>query len=323
MFAIVANQISSAFFGGFADSKWLSEVSAVAVNWAKAGLARVGDLARGIQSLAIKVFEKGKDIWNFFANWFKDDPVGATAGAGLVIASGVLLFMGAQALGAVVGGLGGLGALKAMALAAAGAAINALLQNPVGKLIRFFVRQAQFLYNFNWNETDADLKKQQENNIASLYGKAGEALGTALGGTICGILPGVAAIRMNLGNVATMWQILEDDVKDEILSEFNALFNTTKRVLAENFFKEAYMNVRKWIKANKGIRNFIKSINPDFDKAIEYWGSEGSKPFTFAEKVEEAIESIKDINTRKFVEGLVENFMESCSESLIAISYAL
>lgn len=323
MFALLDNQLSSAFFAGFADQKWVAEVSAGALDWVKAGFARVSDLAKGIQSLAVKVIDTGKGIWNFFVKWFKDDPIGAVAGAGLVVATGVLLFMGATALGSVIGGLGGLGALKGMALAAAGAFVNNLLQNPVGKLIRFFVKQVQFLYNFDWNQTDEDLKKQQQNNIASLYGKAGEALGTALGGTICGILPGVAAVRMNLANMATMWQILDDDVKDEILSEFNALFNTTKRILADNFFKEAYMNVRKWIKANEGIRSFIRSINPDFDKAIEYWGSKDSKPFTFAKAVEDAIEGIKDVNLRKFTEGLVENFMESCSESLIAISYAL
>lgn len=323
MFVIEANKLSSAYYGGTCDLKWLAEVSVDAVEWVKAGIARIPALLSGIKKGITELVSRLKEGWNFFTSWFRDDPVGAVAGAGLVVASGVLLFMGGQALGAMVGGLSGLAALKGLAISGAIAGVNALLDNPLGKCVRFLVRGAQYLYNFDWNQSDAEFKKQQQASINSLYGVAGTALGTALGATVCGVLPGIAAVRMNLANTAAMWEIINDDIKLEVLSQFNALLNSAKRVLQENLFKETYMNVRRWIKGNSALRGYIKKVLPGADKAIEAWGDPNGKPFTFAKVVENAIDGIKDANQKAFVENAVEGFMETCTESLLSISYAL
>lgn len=314
MFLIEENKMASAFYTGGVDTKWLQEVSIDAFEAVKAGFARIPALLDGIKKGIGALVEGAKAGWNFFAGWFRDDPVGAIAGGLSIVGVGVALFMGGTMLGAVVGGLGGLAGLKALALSAATAGVNALLGNPLGKCVRFLVRGAQFLYNFDWNQSDEEFKKEIDSSITALYGVAGQTLGTALGATICGVLPGVTAIRMNLTNVAAMWEIINDEIKDEVLQQFNALLSTAKRILAENMFKSAYVNVRRWIKTTPQVRSFIKSVMPGADKVIEGWGASNSKPFTFAKVVEDAIDGIKDA---------VENFMDSCTESLLAVSYAL
>ncbi|MBD1921750.1 hypothetical protein H6F77_11670 [Microcoleus sp. FACHB-831] len=322
MFAIEDNTLASALYGGFANINFFSGVGSIAGKWVHSGLAVVGNLINSIKDL-VKDPKNIKDItFDFFADFWSTDLTGALLGAGAVVAIGVMVFSGGAALGALAGGLSGLGMLAGIAATAAGVAINNVLQNPVGKCIRWLVTKAQFIYSYNWNATDEDIQKNIDASIESLYGLAGNALGTAMGSTICGVLPGAVGVRLNLANVASVWQIIDDDIKTEILQGFNVLFQSSKRVQQDNMFRQTYMNVRRWIKSNDTIIDFISDIIPDADKIIESWGEKESKPFTFAKAVEEKIDTIKDKKTKKFVEGFVERLMESCTESLIAISYA-
>ena len=323
MFAIESNELSSALYGGFGNLNFFAGIGSIAGTWVKAGLASVGNLMNFVKDLIADPKNFKELTFDFFADFFETDLTSILIGAGVVVGIGVVVFTGGAALGALAGGLTGLGLLKGLALGAAGAAINNLLQNPVGKCLRWLVTKAQFIYSYNWNTTDEDIEKAIEASIESLYGLAGQALGTAMGSTICGVLPGVAAIRMNLGNTAMMWQILDDDIKQEILQGFNALFQSSKRIQQDNFFRHQYMNARRWIKGNEELKSFISQYIPNAREIINAWGEKDSKPFSFAKVVEERIEKIQDKRTKKFVEGFVENAMESCTETLISISFAL
>lgn len=323
MFAIASNELSSALYGGFGAIDFFKGVGSVVGNWIKSGIASVGRLIDFVKKLASDPANFKDLTFDLFADFFETDLTTLLLGAGAVIGVGVVVFSGGLALGALAGGITGLGLLKGIALGAAGAAINNILQNPVGKCIRWLVAKAQFIYSYNWNTTDEDIEKAIDASIESLYGLAGQALGTAMGSTICGALPGAAAIRMNLGNTAMMWQILSDDIKQEVLQGFNVLFQSSKRIQQDNFFRHQYMNVRRWIKGNDELKAFISQYIPNASEIIDAWGEKDSKPFSFAKSVEERIEKIEDKKKKKFVEGFVERAMESCTETLIAISFAL
>ena len=198
------------------------------------------------------------------------------------------------------------------------------LSTPIlGALIRSVVRTVAAAYTFNWQISDSQIRQQQNAALTALAGVAGDAAGTTLGNLLCGGVAGAAIVKFNPRLAARMWEIGGDDIKDEIVSSMNALISSVTRTAAQLAFLETYKNARTFIKAIAR-RPELRAILPDtWEKIIESWGNEGVKPWSFALEVEERIEKIKDEKVKAFTENAVESFMDSCQESMLAISYAV
>lgn len=318
---------------------------------ARKGCAPVDWLAQKATDFAKGFFEFGKDVglgiqetykeyeWLFKPLGIAIGGLGALVGAGVGAAKSVVSFGvtvvkgGIKALGgcaklvgiaaggavALAGGIAAASALSAGGITGiiAGLATTAL----IGVLLRAFVRSTVFLWNFNWNITDKEIKAQQKSSLEQLAGVAGGALGTMLGNLLCGSVAGAAILRFNPSAIAAITEINED-VKDEVMGSFRNLLNQTGKTMQTLAFLEIYKNARKFIKDTARKPAISKFLPPNWSKAIAAWGEEGSKPFTFAAKVNEAIESIDNKYLQNFVEELWEEFSESCQEKIIAVSYA-
>ena len=70
----------------------------------------------------------------------------------------------------------------------------------MGNLIRWGVGATQRIWNFDWNITDAAIKQQQKENMASLADTWGEAAGS-FAGTACGYSLGRVALVNQPDNV--------------------------------------------------------------------------------------------------------------------------
>ena len=318
---------------------------------ARKGCAPVDWLAQKATDFAKGFFEFSKDVGLGIQETYKEyewlfAPIGiplaglaglvggAFGAAKSVVSYGVTVIKGGiQALGgcaklvgiaaggavALAGGIAAASALSAGGItsAIAGLATTAL----IGVLLRAFVRSVTYFWNFNWNITDKEIRAQQKSSLEQLAGTAGGALGTMLGNLLCGSVPGAAILRFNPAAIAAITEINED-VKDEIMSSFKNLLNQTVRTAQSLAFFEIYKNARAFIK--KFARNpKIQSLLPaKIDNAIKAWGEEGSKPFTFAGKVQDFIEKIDNKALQNFTEELWEELADSCQEKLIAVSYA-
>jgi len=328
---IETDKISSAIFGGFADKSFVNEE----FQGKKIPSLIAKSLLKKIQGGYEFAKAKVKAGWNFFAQWWTDDPVGATAGAiAATLALGVVVVVGAEVIGALVGGIAGLASLNLIELGTV-ALQGLLVAGTIGSLLRFAIRGVQFLWRFNFNITDKQIVAQQKSLIDSLYGQAGSTIGSAIGSLFCGAAPVEflkrnKLVKVNPVMLAKLREVSKFDphsdeygeIYEEVMENAKALVNAGTRVASQWIFLESYKNVRKWIKAGSNAIN-LKKFLPGLDNIIQKWGEEGSQPWSFASAMEEAIESIDDQRLQTFTEELVESFMESCTESAMVISYAL
>ncbi len=309
---IAANQLSSAIFGGTAESSWASRFvsSALTQPWIQKAVSAGRDIVASFRRFAERA-------WNFFASWFRDDPVGATAGAiAGVLTLGVVIVVGAK-VAAFVGGLSLLAKIKLALTAAVG-----LLS--IGSAIRHIVRGVQTLWNFNLQITDAEIRNQQEAALRSLYSLAGEVVGYAVGALVCGgtVAGGVGLVRFNPRAAANVVRVLaqEEDIREELISRMDALISGTVRAVSTMAFLEIFKNARKWIKA-AAQRPEVRAILPDgWEKVIQAWGNPGNEAWTIATAIEEAIEGISDAKIRAFTEAAYEAATDACTETTLTLS---
>ncbi len=329
VYQIKSDETASAIFGSFASGAFKSAYTALH----KTGTQTVQALTKSVVDGFEAVKKKVNQGWQFFKTWFNDDPISATAAvAAGVLTLGVIVVVAGSATGAIVGGLAALRSLRLITLAK-GALAVALGAGVVGSIIRFAVRGVQFAWNFNWNITDKQIRAQQEGLVNSLYGQAGEALGSTLGTLLCGAAPVEVLKRANVVKVNPMMlakirEVTQFDphneeygeLYEEMMENLKALVKTGTKVATQIAFIESFKNIRKFIKGfakNSGLAQAF----PGLGKLVEKWGEEGSQAWSFASAVENAVESISDQNIQNFTEELVESFMDACTESTMIISY--
>lgn len=288
---------------GDASIKWLQSMSKEAGKWLEAGAVNIGSLLKGF-------LNKAKQAVGGVINWVKGlwqkDKKKVLIGVGIGC---LVLIGGGLVLGGIVGAIGGLAAAVG-GLGAVGATLATLaLGGVLPSLVTGLLRATTFIYQFNWQQTDQDINKEIESAIQGLFGRAGDAMGVALAGTLTGTAKGgFPKPVIHMGAIVALWRTVEEDIQEEILQALTQLAMAGLRCAGVILFKQMYMNARKFIKSN------FRSGIPSIDKAIASWGEEGSKPWSMAKAVEAKIESIPDKNIKAFTENFVESFFESSGE---------
>lgn len=234
--------------------------------------------------------------------------VGVVAGAiAGVVLTGILL-VGSAPVAWVIGGLGGIaGILGALQFTGA---FN------VGGVIRGALNFSEFVYRFNWQETDKQIQAEIEQLITSLYEPAGEFLGRSIAGLLVGGFSSAPRVRVNIRQIALLWQ-LNPDIRDELLQNVSSFCYQSLIAAKTIAFKTFFMKGRAWIKQNwDRIPASWRSAMPSVDMAIRTWGEEGQKPWSIAGYVEEKVESIDDERIKNAVEGFLEGFWDGFRESV-------
>jgi|LakMenEpi03Aug12_release.lakeMendotaPanAssembly.Ray.scaffolds.fasta_scaffold203085_2 hypothetical protein len=326
---------------------WIKSTVIKTQSWLQYGNKNPLDwLAAGVDSILTKAdYYKRTFFGRNLSGWAKDDPVawgcgvGATIGTafligGLVLSSPVLGAVAAAGAAAYAGFTMLSGGVKGL-VQAAKIAVKGLNFIPgIGGLVRWAVGGVQRLWSFNWNQTDAQIRANQTQQIKALAGRWGEALGATVG-TLCGFTLGRAAkanaprlMRFNPLLLAKLKELEfrswaePGELWEEAVEEVKSTLVASGRAIVAVVFMETYVNVRKLIKS------FVKysglgTVFPWLGKASEQWGKEGSQPWSFASQQEKSIESIKIDWLKDFTEEFVEATQDMCAESTIIASYAL
>lgn len=275
-----------------------------------------------------------------FGDWYRDDPLGATAGA--ILAGTAMYFGGKLILGVagtvsrVIGAVRSLGVMGATR-AGAGAALRAIggralatLGAPgalvtrwlagvtTGAIMRWCTGGVVRLLNFNFNATDEQYDQQVTSAQNALWGIAGSAAGSFLGTALCGIIPGAAVVRINPSKLAAIAEV-DKELYEEIMPQIRSMIMGTVRTAQVIGFTHIYKNSRKWIKSKSP---FIRQFSPSLANVIDKWGAPGSKPWTINGAVEERIEAITDEGIKNYFSNLWEEFVDSCTEALFVMSTA-
>ncbi len=243
-------------------------------------------------------------------------------------------------IGAVVGGGGLVGlallAAKVSAFVGGGLLAKIAFSSAMGIALGFAVRGAGKVYNFNWNQTDEEITQSQQGLVRNFYTVLGGSLGEAVGRIGCGLIPGkaVGLFTVNPGTLARVEELIrftggKDGLRDSgqfIEDTIDALWpilDSAARSTAGYLMLSAYKNVRKLIKKSARSGILREFIGEDTQKMIEAWGKPGQNAWSFKKAVDDRVESIKNANLKAFAENFLEELFDSCTDSLLALSYSL
>jgi hypothetical protein len=191
--------------------------------------------------------------------------------------------------------------------------IGSLLNFTITSFWSFLHSTAQYLWNFNWNITD----KQIDEQIRSKW----DALGSMLGGTVgnfigylgCGIAPGAVMFAFNEPLGAYVLANVTEELAEEFIGNLSALIKYTFTAGTQALILSTYKDARKFIKKNQA---FARAVLGDrVADVIKGWGNENSKPWSFAQTLEDTIETIPNTFVRNFVEEFLEEAWEGCVEA--------
>lgn len=303
-----ATQMSSAITYGDIDLEWIEGVAPAIGSFVRKGAVRLRKLAEDMWAGGKELFGAiMRRDWSLFESFIAENPFAAGAGivatglAGALLVSPIGAAIGIlkTGLGVVVKGLRSMGVLGGITIGVG-----------LPSLISGLVRGTQQLYRFNWNQTDTEIEGEIKSAIASLYGQAGDSLGTALAGILVGG-GGNPKVEIGMKSLCALWETIEEDIRDEVLESLSTLVFAGVRTAGLILFKKTYMSARKLIRSN------FRTGIPAIDKAIAAWGLNGTKPWSIAYQIEEKIEEIPDENIRNFVEEFVDSFFTDVGQFLL------
>jgi hypothetical protein len=208
----------------------------------------------------------------------------------------------------------------------AAAKLTNFIVSVVGKFFKFswnllwsvIVATKNFVWNFNWNATDAELDSSIKSKWAAIKAQLGGTLGNAFGYLACGVLPGALIFVFNQPLGAYILANVLEEALDEFFENMGALIKQTLILGVQIAITETFKSVRKLIKANASLVGRFLSKSPkyqqNFEKMVQAWGAQGSKPWSFALNHEEYIESL-DPGDQDAYEEFYEEADEACVEA--------
>ena len=222
-------------------------------------------------------------------------------GSFLSVAGGILGFIKTRVLGWLGGLIGGI----------------------CSKIATWVVNTVSFVWNFDWNISDEQIRQQQEAAIVGFYGLVGTSLGGMLGQVVCGAVPGLTIAYFQPQLALAIKNELGDELFGELMGYVNGFVFGTAALAKSYVFLECYKNLRRLIKG-AARSPAMRAILPDsWEQTLEYWGSPKSKPWSFAIEAENRIESIENPRDRALIENLYEEFTDSCGEAFIAFGASM
>lgn len=192
------------------------------------------------------------------------------------------------------------------------------------------VQGVTFIYNFNWNSTDEQLDQYIKGMQNALVAQFGGTIGNLFGWVACGLAPSAGIFVHNELLGAYLLKQVGEEALDEFLANMSNLIFASARLLIQQTITTLFKNGRRVIKTIDKVINpaswgipVLDKLLPDFTRMIDGWGEEGSKPWSFAIQVENAIESIPILGVQSFIEEFYEEFLDSCVEAGYVVAQGL
>ncbi|NJN09232.1 MAG: hypothetical protein HC815_15070 [Richelia sp. RM1_1_1] len=181
----------------------------------------------------------------------------------------------------------------------------------------------EFILNFNWNPSDAQLDLNIKNAFDSIPGAIGQFLGKAAGYLTCGALPGAVIFAFNQPMGAYVLEELGMEALEELTGSLANLIRVTATSFRQAVFAYTHKQLRTlWRESDSKFRKRLQAtgLKKQFiDKAI----AERNKPFIIRSILDKKVESIKSKPLKSFVENFLEEFDETCIEAGYVIAGGL
>ncbi len=206
------------------------------------------------------------------------------------------------------------GLLKLPILGPLLAFVGIIVGGLIGAWAIFRPNDIRSVYSFNWNVSDAEIKKGLETRLDSLYSTLGESVGTAVGWFACGVLPGALTFFFNPVLASVILKDVGEEMADEVWGEMAALQHGATQLLGNAVVAKSFMSARRFLK--KKDSPLYSILKNHFGDRLDKWGNDGQPSWSFQKKVEEKIETIDDPKLRNFTEEFVESVIDSCISAL-------
>ncbi len=188
-------------------------------------------------------------------------------------------------------------------------------------LFSILVNSIQFIWNFNFNETDTNLDKMVERLNVRIASQLGSTLGNLTGYLACGIIPAAGIFTLNEAMGMYLLKEVGEEALEEFVANIRSLIQVSAQALVQRSIINSFKSVRRALKgyfkdsSSKQSKMVRRVFGNGFNNAVKGWGTEGSQPWSFAGKLEEKLDSIKNPVTRAFAEEFLEEFGEGCIEA--------
>lgn len=192
----------------------------------------------------------------------------------------------------------------------------------LSSLIGWLQTGTYYIWNFNWNQTDAQLNSQLEAAQAGLAGISGGALGNFLGYATCGIIPaaGITVFSPQLG--LYLLREVGEEAAQEAVGYISAMASASFSLSLQTIFFSSFKGNRALYNAAANIAgNALDLVIPgnlNWDKYREQRSKENGL-VSFSDFVEESLETLP-IPAQAFFESFFEELGEGCFEALYVLA---
>jgi hypothetical protein len=193
-------------------------------------------------------------------------------------------------------------------------------------IVHQIVGLGRFVWNFNWNATDAELDAQYAAYKIMLMGQLGGTIGNAIGWAVCGAGPGLIMLKFNKLLALRILKEVGEEALDELVANLRVLVQQGAQLAMRQTLITTYKSGRRLLKElltdpNGVGGKFAKSLGIDQNR-VKKWGEKGNKPWSFAIGLENWLETIKDPGWQNLTEELIEEFFDACSEAFYVVANA-
>ncbi|WP_009631020.1 hypothetical protein [Synechocystis sp. PCC 7509] len=195
-------------------------------------------------------------------------------------------------------------------------AIKALISFDFKKLWGQIISGALFIWNFDWNITDAAIDAQIQQAEIALAASKGTLAGQSLGFGVCGLAPAATIAVFNQPLALYMMKELGEEAADEIAASLANLVSLQIQQVARVGFFTLFRNHRSLFRGAARVFAQAMVLAGQFDQAsVDKMNKKRNEPWTFSNAKDEQIEGIKDPVGRAYWENFWEEFQESCIEA--------
>lgn len=178
------------------------------------------------------------------------------------------------------------------------------------------VRGFLFIYNFNWNATDAELDAKIRQAEITLAATRGRLAGQSVGFAVCGVIPTATIAVFNEPLALHILLELGEEAAQEIASSAATLIRLQAEQLLRTGFINLFKNYRNVLRpAALGVAQLLVAAGRLSQESVDKANKKRNEPWSFASALDETVDEIKDPLEKAYAEEFYEEFADSCIEA--------
>ncbi|MEH2381138.1 MAG: hypothetical protein V7K27_20000 [Nostoc sp.] len=191
------------------------------------------------------------------------------------------------------------------------------------KLWGGFCVAVSFIWNFNWNITDAEIAASTDNSFVAVAGLVGQAIGKTLGYLICGALPTLSILAINPVVFESIAPQITEELLEKLSQEYAVVIAQSARLFLQAGFLNLYGSIRRAFRgSDDDLKNRLKAAGANEKKITEELEAR-HKPFVISQKIQEGIDTITPRALHALVDQAYQEFGMACAEAGYVVAGAL